>query len=255
MLSRERGSRLALRYFQLIGKIPGGRFVNRLLHSNRPEGLEREVFGLSFYNPVGLGAGLDTRGDLYNDLNDFGFSFSEVGPIDAETVKYVLSRIQKDPQNDILALCIQRDYERVLSLAYDFCDFFVIELDAAADIRTVAPLLDIRLTNDEYKPLVLKLPEELPDAGETLARICDYCMMNGVDGIEARNQEQIRQIAEKTLGRLPIIANCHIKSAAQASGMLAAGASLIEVCSGFITKGPGLVRQILRTLQSENETA
>ena len=77
----ESASRIALRYFELIEKIPGGRLISRWIHRNRPEGLQREVFGLDFYNPVGLGAGLDLYGELYNDLNNLGFSFVEIGPM------------------------------------------------------------------------------------------------------------------------------------------------------------------------------
>ena len=76
----DKASAIAKSYFRFQGLIPGGRFVSRLIHGNRPTGLEREVFGLNFYNPVGLGAGLDVEGTLYNDLNDLGFSFVEIGP-------------------------------------------------------------------------------------------------------------------------------------------------------------------------------
>ena len=43
--------------------------------------LEREVFGLKFKNPVGLAAGMDKEGQLYNELSDFGFGFIEIGTL------------------------------------------------------------------------------------------------------------------------------------------------------------------------------
>ena len=42
-------------------------------------GLERELFGLKFKNPVGLAAGFDKNAELYNELSDFGFGFIEIG--------------------------------------------------------------------------------------------------------------------------------------------------------------------------------
>ena len=45
------------------------------------QALEREVFGLKFKNPVGLAAGMDKEGCLYNELSDFGFGFIEIGTL------------------------------------------------------------------------------------------------------------------------------------------------------------------------------
>ena len=69
-----------------------------------------------------------------------------------------------------------------------------------------------------------------------------------VDGIEARSIKQISHIHERTKGRLPIIANCHIKTPKQAHEALVAGADLIEVRMGLVRKGPSLVGKILRYL-------
>jgi len=43
--------------------------------------LERNLFGLSFPNPVGVAAGFDKEGLLYNGLACFGFSHVEVGTV------------------------------------------------------------------------------------------------------------------------------------------------------------------------------
>lgn len=43
--------------------------------------LERELFGLTFKNPVGLAAGFDKNAVLYNELSDFGFGFVEIGTL------------------------------------------------------------------------------------------------------------------------------------------------------------------------------
>ena len=247
----DKASAIALKYFKFEGKIPGGRFLSRLVHGNRPVGLEREVFGLSFYNPVGLGAGLDVQGVLYNDLNDLGFSFVEIGPFpDSQSIRGAIANIQKDPQNDILAACISGDYLRSFTLAYDFCDFFVIDLADSTDMDIFDSILDARLAYETYKPVVVKIPETIPF--EEIEEIVHYCLLNNVDGIEARSVAQISFIESKAKSRLPIIANCHIKTPEQAQEALSAGASLVEVRMGLVRQGPRLVGRILRYLQQIN---
>lgn len=43
--------------------------------------LERELFGLTFKNPVGLAAGFDKDAKLFNELSNFGFGFIEIGTL------------------------------------------------------------------------------------------------------------------------------------------------------------------------------
>jgi len=250
----EKASKRALRYFEFIEKIPLGRTLSRWFHNNRPVGLQREVFGLPFYNPVGLGAGLDIYGELYNDLNNLGFSFVEIGPMGADGVRRAVQRIQEDPQDDILACCINRDFLTAFTLAYDFCDFFVIDLSEQSGTDIVDPLLDARLAEEVYKPIVLKLPKEISTA--EIDEILDFSLMNGIDGIQARNLDQVRQIASYAGGnRIPIIANTHIETPSQAAEALEAGASLLELRSGLVRQGPKFVANILKYLLnlSKNE--
>lgn len=243
----DKASAIAKRYFKFEGKMPGGRFFNRLVHGNRPQGLEREVFGLQFYNPVGLGAGLDVDGDLYNDLNDLGFSFVETGPFrNQSAIRKAIAKLQADPPDDIIAPCISDDYLKIFCLAYDFCDFFVIDISENPDMEIFDSILEARLSYDIYKPIVVKIPELI--SPDEIDDILDYCRMNSVDGIEARSINQINYIYERTRGRLPIIANCHIKTPKQAQEALAAGADLIEVRMGLVRNGPSLVGKILRYL-------
>lgn len=242
----EKASKWALRYFEVINRFPGGRWIGRLIHNNRPSGLQREVFGLNFYNPVGLGAGLDLYGELYNDLNNQGFSFVEIGPMNAERIRRAIRRIQEDPQDDILAACIDEDFLTTFTLAYDFCDFFVIDLTSNPSTEVLDPLLDARLAEDDYKPVVVKLPKLI--STPEIEEILDYSLINGIDGIEARSIDQVRQIAAYSHGRLPIIANTHIETPAQAAEALDAGASLVEIRNGFVRQGPKFVGSILRYL-------
>ena len=55
----------------------------------------------------------------------------------------------------------------------------------------------------------------------------------------------IRQLAKALDGVLPIIGVGGIDSAMAAREKLAAGASLVQIYSGFIYKGPDLVKEIV----------
>ena len=242
----ESASKLTLRYFEILERIPGARRISRLIHSNSPQGLEQEVFGLPFYNPVGLGAGLDRYGELYNDLNNLGFSFVEIGPMNADGIRRAVRHIQKDPRNDILAACINDDFLTAFTLAYDFCDFFVFDITGNPRTEALDPILEARLAEEVYKPVVIKLPKLISNA--EIDEILDYSQMNGIDGIEARNLDQVRHIAAYSSRRLPVIANTHIESPAQAEEALQAGASLVAVRNGLVREGPKFVQDILKRL-------
>lgn len=66
---------------KFVNKIPlVGKFIKKMyqVKSNK---LEREIFGLTFKNPVGLAAGFDKDAKLYNELGNLGFGFIEIGTL------------------------------------------------------------------------------------------------------------------------------------------------------------------------------
>ncbi|HNB81340.1 MAG TPA: quinone-dependent dihydroorotate dehydrogenase, partial [Chitinophagaceae bacterium] len=72
----------------------------------------------------------------------------------------------------------------------------------------------------------------------------------GVSGkpLKQRSTEIVRYIAKKTGGRLPIIAVGGIFNGDDAREKLDAGASLVQVYTGFIYEGPGIARSICKSL-------
>jgi len=62
-------------------KIPGMALLYRSLYTIKDPKLERQLFGLTFKNPVGLAAGFDKNAVLYNELANFGFGFIEIGTV------------------------------------------------------------------------------------------------------------------------------------------------------------------------------
>lgn len=69
-----------------------------------------------------------------------------------------------------------------------------------------------------------------------------------------RSIEVVRYIHKKTQGRFPIIGVGGIMTEEDAVAMLQAGASLIQVYTGFIYNGPSFVKRICKRLRKEAET-
>ncbi|RSC93221.1 quinone-dependent dihydroorotate dehydrogenase [Tenacibaculum singaporense] len=66
---------------KFLSKIPGMSSVFRGMYQVKDKKLERNLFGLTFKNPVGLAAGFDKNAVLYNELANFGFGFVEIGTV------------------------------------------------------------------------------------------------------------------------------------------------------------------------------
>lgn len=81
-------------------KIPGVKWLFKKQFIVEDKKLERTVFGIQFKNPVGLAAGFDKNGKMYNDMEYCGFGFIEIGTItpkaQAGNEKPRLFRLKKD---------------------------------------------------------------------------------------------------------------------------------------------------------------
>ena len=127
----------------------------------------------------------------------------------------------------------------------------------------------------KYVPMTLKIAPDLTQ--EQVIEIADLLMQHKIDGVIAtnttlardtvkglRNSEEtgglsgapvrnqstivIQQLAKQLQGALPIIGVGGILTGADAAEKIAAGASLVQVYSGLIYKGPALVHDICKTL-------
>ncbi|WP_205509351.1 quinone-dependent dihydroorotate dehydrogenase [Longitalea arenae] len=88
--------------------------------------------------------------------------------------------------------------------------------------------------------------EQLQTTGEQLESIG----AGGLSGapVRKRSTEIVQYIHQKTKGQLPVIASGGIFTAADAREKLAAGASLVQVWTGFIYEGPAIVKNICNGL-------
>jgi len=144
--------------------------------------------------------------------------------------------------------------------------------------RILGRLITLRREKKVRKPLLLKISPDLNDRqlDETL-EIVSRLKLDGIvatnttirrEGLQTpvheieaigpggmsgaplteRSLEVVRYIHEKTSGTLPIIAVGGIMSVRDALNMLDAGATLIQLYTGFIYEGPGLARRINRAI-------
>ena len=114
------------------------------------------------------------------------------------------------------------------------------QLDETLEIVSKLRLDGIVATNTTIKREGLKTKKEKVDS----------IGKGGMSGspITARSLEVVRYVHEKTYGKLPIIAVGGIMSVQDAMNMFEAGATLIQLYTGFIYEGPGLAKRINKEL-------
>jgi dihydroorotate dehydrogenase len=106
-------------------------------------------------------------------------------------------------------------------------------LDEAVDVAIAAGVAAIAATNTTLSRAGV---EGHPRAGEA----------GGLSGapLTARSTEVIRRVAERAAGRVPVIGSGGVMSAEDAWAKLRAGATLVQVYTGFIYGGPGFASQL-----------
>jgi dihydroorotate dehydrogenase len=125
----------------------------------------------------------------------------------------------------------------------------------------IAPDLSEREIDDVLTAMITCGADGIIATNTTLSRegVPEYAtyLAGGLSGAPLRAQatEIIRYIARRTEGRLPIVGVGGVASAADALEKLRAGAHLVQVYTGLVYAGPGLVRQInaglLRACEAE----
>jgi len=151
------------------------------------------------------------------------------------------------------------------------------EKEALANLLARLKLEQTKLAEEhgKYVPITLKIAPDLDES--QVIEIANLLMQYNIDGVIAtnttlarepvkgmKNGEEtgglsgapvrnlstlvIQQLSKQLQGALPIIGVGGILSGADAVEKIAAGASLVQVYSGLIYKGPSLVHDICRTL-------
>lgn len=330
LFASERAHYIALGLLKFTLKLPFAKSIFNSLYQPKQNNLSKEVFGLTFKNPIGLAAGFDKNAAYYNELSHLGFGFIEVGTVTPKpqdgNPKPRLFRLVEDEalinrmgfNNDGLEEMIKHlknrktdliiggnigknkvtpnenaidDYVISFKALHPYVDYFVMNvsspntpnLRALQDKEPLTKLLTtLRTLNETFdhpKPILLKIAPDLTEG--QLDDIIGIVQSIGIDGIvatnttisreglatskekveaigngglsgkpvRARSTEVIQYITNKTAGKLPIIAVGGIFTAKDAQEKLDAGAALVQVYSGFIYEGPGMVKDICEGLE------
>jgi len=169
------------------------------------------------------------------------------------------------------------DYATSFRLLLPFGDYFVINVSSPntpglrqlQDRDSLAEIVRTLKAIDATKPLLVKIAPDLPDAAvREMAELAEVEKLDGLiatnttldhsavpaesdqtgglsgSPLRVRSTEVLKILREHTA--LPIIASGGVMSAESAVEKLKAGASLVQIYTGFVYHGPGLVREITR---------
>ncbi len=314
----------------------GKQLISTNFSVNNPA-LNKNVFGLSFSNPVGLGAGFDKNALYLNELEALGFGFVEVGTVTpkAQTgndkprlfrlpkdkalinrmgfnndgVSVIKGRLDKWKNRQLSTASCQlivggnigknkvtaneyawKDYEICFTELFDYADYFVVnvsspntpglrELQEKASLQKIlSHLQNINQGKSKPKPLLLKIAPDLTqsqlDDIASLAfeiNLSGFVATNttinrenlltsnteinkiGVGGLSGkpvtkRSTQVLHYLYQQTNGKIPIIASGGIFTGTDAKEKLDAGASLVQVWTGFVYEGPAIVKKICSEL-------
>jgi dihydroorotate dehydrogenase len=182
------------------------------------------------------------------------------------------------------------DYEICFNELYDFVDYFAVNVSSPntpnlRELQEKEPLTKLLLALQtlnskkvKSKPIVLKIAPDLTN--EQLLDIIDIVNETNISGVIAtnttisrdglhsknktetgglsgkpltnRSTEVIRFLSEKSNKSFPIIGVGGIHSADDAIEKLNAGATLVQLYTGFIYEGPALVKAINKAILQKN---
>ena len=219
--------------------------------------LNIKLLGKHFPNPIGLAAGFDKSAEVYNSILKLGFGFVEVGTVTPlkqfGNLKPRIFRLEDDS-----ALINRLGFNKELTRK-----------------RKKNLLNKIRRENKTKIPLLLKVSPDISDG--YVSEIAGIAIKNDISAVILTNTseanrddlvsekksekgglsgEPIKQISTNMIkkfykqlnGTIPIIGVGGINSGKSAYEKISAGASLLQLYTGFVYKGPSVAKDIKREL-------
>ena len=279
--------------------------------------LKQTIFGRTFLNPVGLGAGFDKNGQYIKAMPTLGMGFTEIGTvtpkpqegnpkprlfrlIDAQSIQnamgfnnkgshYMLQRLKKITFFDYpIGINIGKnkltaenesldDYELLFKAFKNYGDYVVINISSPntpglRDLQNESFIKAIFAMGKEIttKPILLKIaPDMTAEDAIALSKTAveagaagiiatnttiDYTLTDspekkdfgGLSGavLSEKSYTLFRALGKELYGKTILISVGGISSAADAYRRIKAGASLVQVYSMLVYKGPSLIKEI-----------
>ena len=286
--------------------------------------LNIELLGKNFPNPIGLAAGFDKSGEVYNSLLKFGFGFIEIGTVtplkqfgnpkprifrleddgalinrlgfNNDGIEIIKNRIKSEKKKGVVGINIgpnkntkdqKNDFCIGLKNFFDIADYITVNIsspntEGLRDFHDQEKLEDLLLALNKIKsenkiniPLLLKISPDIKD--NQISEIADTAIKNDISGIILTNTtnsnkdklisdfkkeegglsgEPLQQISTNMIkkfykqlnGKIPIIGVGGVNSGKSAYEKINAGASLLQLYTGLVYKGPSIVKNIKKEL-------
>ena len=286
--------------------------------------LNIELLGKNFPNPIGLAAGFDKSGEVYNSLLKFGFGFIEIGTVtplkqfvnpkprifrieddsalinrlgfNNDGIEIIKNRIKSEKKKGVVGINIgpnkntkdqKNDFCIGLKNFFDIADYITVNIsspntEGLRDFHDQEKLEDLLLALNKIKsenkiniPLLLKISPDIKD--NQISEIADTAIINDISGIILTNTtnsnkdklisdfkkeegglsgEPLQQISTNMIkkfykqlnGKIPIIGVGGVNSGKSAYEKIIAGASLLQLYTGLVYKGPSIVKNIKKEL-------
>ena len=286
--------------------------------------LNIELLGKNFPNPIGLAAGFDKSGEVYNSLLKFGFGFIEIGTVtplkqfgnpkprifrleddsalinrlgfNNDGIEIIKNRIKSEKKKGVVGINIgpnkntkdqKNDFCIGLKNFFDIADYITVNIsspntEGLRDFHDRGKLEDLLLALNKIKsenkiniPLLLKISPDIKD--NHISEIADTAIKNDISGIILTNTtnsnkdklisdfkkeegglsgEPLQQISTNMIkkfykqlnGKIPIIGVGGVNSGKSAYEKIIAGASLLQLYTGLVYKGPSIVKNIKKEL-------
>jgi dihydroorotate dehydrogenase len=218
----------------------GAQFIGRQLQGLRPPGVI-----------LGANLGKNKSTPLENAAQDYQALVKAFAPL----VDYLAINVSSPNTQDLRRLQARAALQELLTILAQERKIQEQQLNKRVPILVkLAPDLSDQELEEALDAIIGAGMDGVIAANTTLSRdgLCSPQAIEsgGLSGapVRARSTAMVRKIHNLTEGKLPIVGVGGIMSATDALEKLDAGAVLVQIYTGLVYAGPGLVRQIVRAL-------
>ncbi|MGE3313089.1 MAG: quinone-dependent dihydroorotate dehydrogenase [Limisphaerales bacterium] len=214
------------------------------------------TLGLWPRHPVGINLGKSKVTPLNESADDYAYSFR----ILRDLADFFVVNVSSPNTPNLRQLQDRAALDEILAALQEIQAPAADSSSRRPILVKVAPDLTFEALDEIVDLALARRLDGLVATNTTISRPTDvraagcstYSESGGLSGrpLQRRSTEVIRHLHRQTGGRLPIVGVGGIFDAADAWEKIQAGASLIQVYTGLVYRGPGIARSIVRGLRS-----